>query len=104
GFRHASLSVWLWYDKFYGLYSTVEPPNTTYVWAAPFPDPDPDPQGWHDWTPLSRDVGGIALCSISTNPTVKPDRLFFTYRRTSRTPPTNQHGPHPAPTTNVFGS
>ncbi|MDL9939052.1 hypothetical protein QSJ18_20120, partial [Gordonia sp. ABSL1-1] len=103
GFRHASLSAWLWYGPYDGPYSTFgEPPNTTYVWAAPFPDPDP--QGRHDWTPLSRDVGGIALCSISTNTTVKRHRLFFTYRRTGRTPPTNQHGPHPAPTTNVFGS
>lgn len=98
GFREASVSAYVWSDD---LSPRHNPPHTTYMWVAPFPDPDP--QNNPTWHPLSAQVGGVAVCATSPGIPVADDAVFFTYSRSGRTPPVNQHGPRQKPVRNIFG-
>lgn len=98
GYRQASVSAYVWSDD---LWPRHDPPHTTYMWVAPFPDPDP--QNDSDWHPLSSQVGGVAVCVTSPGTAPADGALIFTYSRSGRTPPANQHGPRQAPVRNIFG-
>jgi hypothetical protein len=98
GFREASVSNYVWSDN---LWPRHDPPHTTYMWVAPFPDPDP--QNDPDWHPLSAQVGGVAVCDTSPGTPGADDAVLFTYSRSGRTPPANQRGPRQAPIRNIFG-
>lgn len=99
GYRQASLKEYLWPDEVW--LPRHDPPHTTYVWAAAFPDPDP--QNEHDWHTRSAEVGGVAVCIASPGTELARSGMFFTYQRSGKTPPADQHGARPAPSVNVFG-
>lgn len=98
GYREASVSAYVWSDD---LRPRHDPPHTTYMWVAPFPEPDP--QNKRDWRPRSPQVGGVAVCGTSPGTPLADDALFFTYSRSGQPPPANQHGPRQAPVRNIFG-
>lgn len=93
--------------KFGTLKTDHEPPETIYLFAAPFPydhlaDHPTDIGQGHTLTP---GMGAAAICIAGPHPPATDHALFFfTYRRTGKPPPTNQHGPQTAPTTNIFGN
>jgi hypothetical protein len=98
GYRQASVSAYVWSDE---LWPRHDPPHTTSMWVAPFPDPDP--QNDPDWHPLSAQVGGVAVCVTSPGTHLADGGLFFTYSRGGRTPPENQRGPRQAPIRDIYG-
>ena len=54
-------------------------------------------------TPLTPELGAAAVCEWDPGPDQDKALVFFTYRRTGRKTPSNQHGPRASPVTDVFG-
>ncbi|MCM3897574.1 hypothetical protein [Gordonia sputi] len=93
--------------KFGTLKTDHEPPETIYLFAAPFPydhlaDHPTDIGQGHT---LGPNMSAAAICIAGPHPPATDHALFFfTYRRTGKPPPAHQHGPLAAPTTNIFGN
>lgn len=98
GYRQASNRAYLWWDS---ILPRHDPPHTAYMWIAPFAYHHP--QNKYEWKPLSDEIGGVSVCMTSPGTALADSGMLYNYRRTGKKPPTHQHGPYAAPSSNVFG-